>query len=432
MTEIIGRRGNLAADIPQPWVAENVRDEIELVAYLPANDKVPFSPNLVVTANPFGGTIEDFAGRAVTAVLATTQQPYVVDVGYWTGNETRTIVYTHASAQLGLRLRTVEFLSIVDGVAIQATATTTVPQWLAIGPDLEKIARTLRVVAPVQEHEGAQVQPNRFTVQDEVYAEQTGVPVADYSTVAAEQAFPMEGELITSEAMLLLQEMGEGLKIGRLNAGKYAAQLKSLAAAGLAEGVGLTDLGRTCAALIDDADVSLRLSAIHEGAERRLLVWSDGHIALAVAERAPSGSSENVPDGQQHVLLLPLGEVSTHLSQWLGTHPAWPLELDPPVVGEEVLNAQVFGEGTNPPAGANAAWHDVMSQDWCMWSLEGVCQDGEIEPLHYLSMGRRGHYRLAGVAEGQYALVPQASVTVQDQIEDRLQALLFRRPVQLV
>ncbi|GAB3753089.1 hypothetical protein GCM10027591_01360 [Zhihengliuella somnathii] len=432
MTEITGRRGSLAADIPEPWIAENVRDEIELIAYLPANEKVPFTPNLVVTVNPFEGTIEEFAGRAVTALLATTQQPQLIDVGLWGGRDTRTVVYTHSSPQLGLRLRSVEFLTIIDGVAIQATATTTVPQWLAIGPQLEEIARTLRVVGPVAEHADAQEQPNRFTRPDSVYSEYAGVPVADYSTIAAEQLFPVEGELITSEAMQLLQEMGEGLKIGRLNAGKYAAPLKSLAAAGLAEGVSLTDLGRTCAGLLGNADLSLRMSAVQSGVQRRLFVWSDGQIALAVAERAPAGAPAEFEDGLQHIILLPLGEISTHIARWLGTHPAWSLELEPPVVGEELLNAQVFGEGAAPPAGANAAWQDALSQEWIMWTFEGVCQDGEIEPLHYLKMGRRGHYRLAGVGDDHYALVPQASVTVQDQIEDRLQALLFRRPVQLV
>lgn len=137
---ISGRTGKASFRIPTQWVSESVRDEIELLAYLPGPAD-EFAPNVVVTALPFDGTLEDFALRAVDGLMAKLVNPYIVDVRLW-DVPGRVIHYTHLSPENQLRLRTCEFLSIQAGLALQVSATSTTSQWPVFSDLFEQIARS--------------------------------------------------------------------------------------------------------------------------------------------------------------------------------------------------------------------------------------------------------------------------------------------------
>lgn len=139
---IAGRTGKASFRIPSPWVSESVRDEIELLAYLPGPSD-EFAPNVVVTALPFDGTLDDFALRAVDGLKSKLLKPYIVDVRLW-DVPGRVIHYTHQSPENQLRLRTCEFLSIQNGLALQVTTTSTASQWPIFSDLFEQIARSTK------------------------------------------------------------------------------------------------------------------------------------------------------------------------------------------------------------------------------------------------------------------------------------------------
>jgi hypothetical protein len=139
---ISGRTGKASFRIPTQWVSESVRDEIELLAYLPGPAD-EFAPNVVVTALPFDGTLDDFALHALEGLTGKLLQPYIVDVQLW-DVPGRVIHYTHQSPENQLRLRTCEFLTIQNGLALQVSTTSTTSQWPLFSELFEQIARSTR------------------------------------------------------------------------------------------------------------------------------------------------------------------------------------------------------------------------------------------------------------------------------------------------
>lgn len=135
-----GRTGKASFRIPTQWVSESVRDEIELLAYLPGPAD-EFAPNAVVTALPFDGTLDDFCLRAIDGLMSKLLKPYMVDVRLWYVPG-RVVHYTHQSPENQLRLRACEFLSIQNGLALQVTTTSTTSQWPVFSELFEQIARS--------------------------------------------------------------------------------------------------------------------------------------------------------------------------------------------------------------------------------------------------------------------------------------------------
>ncbi|MEE1621833.1 hypothetical protein ACQ3I4_09570 [Zafaria sp. Z1313] len=141
-TLVTGRTGRASFSVPSQWTSESVRDEIELLAYLPGPDET-FAPNVAVTVNPFEGTLDGFLLKALDGLASALTLPYIVDVRLW-DVPGRVVHYTHDAPESGLRLRGCEFLSIQGGLALQVSATTTVAQWPVFSELLEKIARTAK------------------------------------------------------------------------------------------------------------------------------------------------------------------------------------------------------------------------------------------------------------------------------------------------
>ena len=67
---ITGRTQRAQMTIPEYWSAEDVRDEIELLAVLQGKEGA-FAPNLVVTLNPFEGPMAGFMASAVGNIVQT-------------------------------------------------------------------------------------------------------------------------------------------------------------------------------------------------------------------------------------------------------------------------------------------------------------------------------------------------------------------------
>lgn len=154
-----GRTGRASLVLEEAWQTESIRDEIELFAFVRGPEGT-FAPNLIVTVNPFDGTIDGFLDRAVTGLTSTLQKPYLFDVRVWDrkGNDTetyqrvddvdvrqlgRSIAYTHESPQTGATLRSGEWLFIDAGLAVQVTGTTTTAQWPVFADTLETMARSV-------------------------------------------------------------------------------------------------------------------------------------------------------------------------------------------------------------------------------------------------------------------------------------------------
>lgn len=434
MTTVTGRNGVLAIDIDDPWVEGAVEDTVDLLVHLPADQNGNFAPNLVARAYPFDGPVDELAGRLVSSLHENLHKAQVIDVQMWQGPETRAVVYSHVSPASKTRIRAMDLIKFDGPVAVQVTISSSSPQWPALRTHLEEVARSVRVVdaTAVETPAGPEIQ-SKFNALDAPYAEQESVEVVDYSGVADRQPYPVaDMPIVTDAAMDLLQRMSDGYKIGRLGAGKDTEALRTLEDGGFVEGQSLTEIGAACAALMDEASVSLHCSATRSTGTSQLFVWADDSLAFVVAGRGPGAGPEGPEQGTYSAYVIPLYEVSTNIGQWLGLAPAWQLELAPTVIDEGTLNALVIHGEPALPVGGNTAWIDAASQPWVMWTLEARSEAGELEPLTYFSAGRRGQYRPADVDKNHYALIPQPTITVQDQIEDRIQALLFDRPVQLI
>lgn len=263
-------------------------------------------------------------------------------------------------------------------------------------------------------------------------------PLPDFTALAAQQHFHYDGFWISGQAIQLLVDLGRDLVIGRLQRFAHAAALKELEGAAFVDGTKLTRYGQVASALMNDSPYTFRASAMHRGREELLQIWANDGMAVVVAGSAWNDGRFD-PDHQRpddehfNVDLVPLLDLSTHVLRWLGIGPAWSLPLEPDAIGMDVLDAKVMRDDPPPaPDDANAAFRDAWTEPWMIWSFDASGAAGSLESLTYVHAGRRGQYRLAQPDEHSLLLVPLGSSVVLDQIEDRIQAMLFARPVRML
>lgn len=275
-------------------------------------------------------------------------------------------------------------------------------------------------------------------VPDAATATSYGTPLPDLTAVASHQPFHYEGSWLNGKSIEFLSGRGQDPVIGLLQRFIHAAEVKELEAAALVDGNKLTRRGQAVNALMRDSPFTFRVSALHDGRQELLQIWANDEMALVIAGSAWNDGqfdpAQQRPDDELfNVELVPLPDLSTHILRWLGIGPAWNLALEPDSMGMDILDAKVMRNAPPPaPDAANEAFRDAWTEPWMIWSFDGVGQDGSLESLTYVHAGRRGQYRLAQPDEHSMLLVPMGSSVVLDQIEDRIQAMLFTRPVHLL
>ena len=446
---VTGRTGRVTFDVPENWTIEpSERQEVESIAYLRGPDGV-FAPNVVLTVNDFSGTVAEFAINVLEGITSTLLSPVIIDVLPWTpgggiaeepASAGRVVVYSHLSPQTGTRLRVAEWLTTAAGTAAQLTTTSTVAQWPVFGSQFGEIADTLTIVgaeSPSAPGQGAEDIPE--AARDEFLTQLTGQPVERIHGLATVQPYPNEGQWVHGEALKLLSDMAEGLKIGRLSAAAHERPLTELARVGLVQDRSLTEDGDFLAEFFRDPSASIRVTADYGTNEPSLQAWVVGETALIAASTGYVAATEGKDGGQPspdhfNVQVSRLNDLSTLIAQWVGLQPAWNLPVFPMVVPDDVLTRRWQGDGTFPE-GASETLQTMWHENWFVWNLIAVGPESESGPYSYVNAGRMGHYRL-GAEEGPEgegtAFVPTPAAAIYDQLEDTIQACVFGRAPRLV
>lgn len=275
-------------------------------------------------------------------------------------------------------------------------------------------------------------------IPDAATASTYDTALPDFTAVVSQQRFHHEGFWLGGNAIQLLVDLGQDLVIGRLQKLKYSSALGELEAAALVDGTKLTRYGEVASALMNNSPYTFRVSALHHGREELLQIWANDGMAVVVSGSAWNDGrfdpdNERPNDDQFNLNMVPLLDLSTHVLRWLGIGPAWNLPLEPDAIGADILDAKVMRDAPPPaPNDANEAFKDAWTEPWMIWSFDGASSEGNLESLTYVHTGRRGQYRLAQPDGQSLLLVPISSSVVLDQIEDRIQAVLFARPVLLI
>lgn len=450
MTTARGRTGTISLELPPEWTVGPERSEYELLAYLPSPGE-SFAPTIVVTTNPFDGSIADFMARVVDGVTEGTAAPQFVDIRGWTrtpeleaGVELtsaeslsgRAVAYTQLSPSRGLSLMSTEFLFIEAGLAVQVTATSAVNHWQTIGPLLSHIAATVQLNQQELEHHGAS-EPAAMPsgALDPVASAAFGHDVEKIAGLAGAQPFEFDGVWVHGRTIDTLTALSDGLRLGALNKSEHAEQLKELEELELVEGTRLTDVGETVGAHLTDPQSSYRITGFDTGGECWFQAWTYGPTALLLVEpgyhRHLDGEPIPRPSNEHFNLkLVPLTMLSTLMSRWIGLQPAWNLQLQPDPLPLDDLARGWRGDKT-PPEGANEAMRALWTEPWFSWTLTSTGVDSEPEDITYFNGGSTGHQRLFHEDEAAF-FAPVASISVFLQIEDRIQATVFgRNPVML-
>lgn len=438
---ITGRTERAQMTLPEHWSAEDIRDEIELLAVLKAKEGV-FAPNLVVTLNPYSGSMAEFLASAVGNLAQTLTDVQFIDVTLWNRDrelpedaaaEGRAITYTHVSPSSGDILRTTEWLFIEGGLAVQATGTTAAQDWMFLAPELEQIASSLALAESVM----APTPVDRTLPDgalDALASSELGYPVESISGLGRQQHYDYAGEWVRGASFALVDEMAEGFKVGRLQADDYRAELDDLARAGLVEGTKLTEAGEFIQLHLQDPDASFRISGAGAGGESHYQAWAYGPSVLVAAGpgcHAQTGLQDAGAPSLDHVnvQILPLSALARDMAAWAGVGPAWALPALPAGLSQEQF-AQRWAGNTEPPAGANAVLKALWEQNWFTWEFAAHGVESAVEPYAYLHGGPLGLYRV-GSEDATTWVVPTPSVYVYDQLDDAIAAILYDRPVRL-
>lgn len=270
---------------------------------------------------------------------------------------------------------------------------------------------------------------------DPVAQSALGAPLPDLAEIGARQPFSYEGAWVHEGSVELLMKMVDGYRPGRLQQKLQRSQLDELREAELVTGNELTDGGRLLAAVMEEAEASFRLSGLIGNHEVLFQCWSSAEMALVMTQPGyhaagnPKFADQPTP-AHVNVRVVPLLDLSTMMAKWVGLAPAWNFDVQPVEIPMSAVEAQMNGS-SSVPEGSNDVLQDAWNGKWMLWSLEGGCPTGDLEPLTYLTAGRRGQQRLAQRDSGSVMLVPTGSTHVFDQLEDRIQAMVFQRPVTL-
>lgn len=448
MTTAIGRTGTATIDLPQGWEAGPERAEYELLVFAPAPTE-SFGPTVVVTVNPFSGSIAEFMALTVEGITQGTADPYIVDIRPWNGptnasgsteaeggattGSGRAIMYSQLSPSLGLSLYTTEHLYIEDGRAVQVTTTATVQQWQFMGPLLHHLAASVHLTGTASDTNPAEVAPIPKEAVDRLATDAFGVAVEKIDGLAQDQPFDFDGVWVHGRSLEVLTELSDGLKLGRLTKAAYAEQLKELEALDLVSGQQLTELGQRVGEHLSDPRASYRITGVDSDGEAWFQAWANGPTALLFVEpgyhRRATGQPADRPSSEHFNLqLVPLTMLSTLMARWVGLQPAWALSLEPNPVPLDDIAEGWTGRRT-PPAGSNAPMRAFWDEPWFSWTLTCTGVESEPEDIAYFNAGRVGQQRLFN--EGDSAtFAPTTSDFVFQQLEDRIQATIFgREPV---
>ncbi|MEW1980419.1 hypothetical protein AB0333_05750 [Citricoccus sp. NPDC079358] len=439
---------------PAPhWVPESVRPEIELIATLPV-DEDTFRPSIVVTVNPFEGSIREFSVKALTGLTSTLRACRIVDVGGWerrpedrpqehlgvetdTSLQSRRIEYLHR-ADNGRLVSGVDHLVLMDGWAVQISTTCAVQDRLFLTADLEAMARSVELAPGGMAPPSAPVtaEPGYDATASAAY----DLPVEDLTPWQRPDGMDRGGDWLTPAAVERLQELGAAGH-GRLGWPGHDVSAAELEATGLAEDGRLTEVGDLLSATLLESAFRLRLTGTAGGGDHLVQVFGLSDVALMVSqpgfgERILGGPWEAPGPEHLHVGMVPLSELSARLLAWAGAAPAWNLLPTPALITPAAYDARLAGP-TPPPAGADPALTALWDQPWWVWRIEADADGAEGFPeTTVLTTPQRGTYRVGLVpdpATGQdrVLLWPVESSFLLALVEDLIQAAHFGRAPQL-
>ncbi|WP_417217602.1 hypothetical protein [Arthrobacter sp.] len=458
-----GFQGVLSFELPAPWSAEKVRPEVELFGSMPPIEG-DFTPNVVVTANPFAGTLRDFSRRAVSGIVASLKEGRIVDVDEWAyrteppngeghipvderglplvRHAGRMVEYTHR-APVGRTVSGVDYLVLIDGWAVQISTTTALQTRQLFEEEFVAIARSVTALRSAAEagvsvgEDGSVVQPAGDGI-DQVASRARGEESEDYSFYQAAGSWIGEGTWMSGAAIARMGELEDSV-LGRLSTGRGDPVLDELRDLGVLEGGRLSEIGDVMATALNNAPTRLRLTGRFLDAETTFQAFAIGDLALVAAEQGYGPRVLNQPWNADdptlfNVQLIPLSELSSSASRWAGAGPAWNIHVAPFLLEPGQLEARFAGEAPLP-AGANEVMEQVWNQPWFVWQIEAEGEAGAIEPITYVNTGIRGNYRVGLMEDPQSgtdkpALWTTDSSYVLRQLEDVIQAAAFGREVQ--
>lgn len=453
----------LSFELPEPWSAEVVRPEVELFGSMPLVEG-EFTPNVIVTVNPFSGSLPDFSRRAVSGIVASLKEGRIVDVDEWAyrteppdgdgqipvddrglplvRHAGRVVEYTHR-APVGRTVSGVDYLVLINGWAVQISTTTALQtrhlfeeEFVAIARSVNALRAAAEAGVPVGE-DGSVVSPGSDGV-DPVASRARGEESEDYSFYQASGSWIGEGTWMSGAAIARMAELEDSV-LGRLSGAGDDPVLDELRDLGVLEGGRLSEIGDVMATALNNAPHRLRITGRFLDQETSLQAFAIGDLVLVAAERGYGPSVLNQPwhpeDPQLfNVQLIPLSELSSCASRWAGAGPAWNLHVAPFLLEPGQLDQRFAGEAPQPE-GANTVMEEVWNQPWFVWQIEAEGEAGAIEPITYVNTGIRGNYRVAlmedpATGEDRPALWSTDSSYVLRQLEDVIQAVVFGREVQ--
>ncbi|HXD27697.1 MAG TPA: hypothetical protein VN621_02955 [Arthrobacter sp.] len=458
-----GFEGILSFELPAPWAAEKLRPEVELFGSMPPVEG-EFTPNVVVTVNPFAGSLPDFCQRAASGIVASLTEGRIVDIDDWAyrfeppgedgqtpvdelglplaRHAGRTIEYTHR-APIGRTVSGVDYLVLLDGWAIQISTTTAMQTRQLFEDEFVTIARSVTAMHAAESHEvpsgaAADTRPVDGGALDAVATKARGTASEDYSFYQAAGSWIGEGTWMSGAAIARMGELEDSV-LGRLSMGGDPV-LEELRALGVLEGGRLSEIGDVMATALNNAPTRLRLTGRFLDVETTLQAFAIGDLALVAAEPGYGPRVLNQPWNPDdpslfNVQLIPLSELSSCASRWAGAGPAWNLHVAPFLLESGQLDERFAGEAPMP-TGADEVMEQVWNQPWFIWQIEAEGEATAIEPVTYVNAGIRGNYRIGQMEDpatgtDKPAMWATDSSYILRQLEDVLQAVVFGRDVQL-
>lgn len=443
----------LTFELPAPWVGQQLRPEVELFGSMPPVHG-EFTPNVVVTVNPYSGTLQEFGRLAVSGGVADLTEGRIVDVSEWDfrpdasdeealGHSSRIVEYTHR-APVGRTVSGVDYLVLLDGWAIQISTTMALQTRHLFAEEFEAIARSVTALRPADGLEeasgdGGTSSGSAEAAVDEVATRARGGELEECSFYQAAGSWIGEGTWMTGAAIARMGEVEDSV-LGRLGLGTKDPVLDELRELGVLEGGRLSEIGDVMATMLNGATTRMRLTGRFLDGETMLQAFVVGDLALVVAEQGYGPRVLNQfwnPDDETmfNVQLIPLRELSSCASRWAGAGPAWNVHVEPLLLRSGHLDERFAGESPLP-GGENEAMEQVWNHPWFIWEIQAEGETTSIEPITYVNAGPRGNYRIGLIehpetGKDQPALWATDSSYILWQLEDVLQAVVFGREVQL-
>lgn len=455
-----GIRGILSFETDGAWIPENLREEVELFAAMPPVEN-EFTPNIVVTVNPYAGTIQDFCRLALEGLAASLKETRIVDVSAWAfrfqapdaaGNVPvdalgeplpaqvgRAIEYTHRAPN-GRTVSGADYLVLLDGWAVQISTTTAIQTRMLFDDDFARMARSVAVLrAPEPADTVAAPKAPQSAEVDAVATARLGHEAEDLTHYRTSGADIGRGTWITGDAIARIPQLKD-VVIGRLERSGNDPVLDELSDLGVMENGRLGDIGQFMAAALDESSARLRLTGRFLNRETLFQAFALGDHVLVLAGPGYGQAILNQPwqaPSRNAVLMqiLPLSELTSAASRWTGAGPAWNIHVAPFMFDQEAIGLRFEGEAPLPE-GADQVLEQVWNQPWFIWRLEAEGPRGPSAATTYVNAGPRGNYRMGtvdepGTGREKTALWAVESSFIFRQLEDILQAAYFGREARL-